>query len=1563
MPVLTYTKQMLNAAEAPELVDAEFRDLFLAFVQAVNRQIRQPYHKRFTPQQTAQHLAGVFEKFLDRDGDQVIIDATSRGRTLVLTTVMPDQPFIVDTIRMRLQAQGAVNLTGFNAVIGVHREDNGRATRVGSPGDRLESVIRMEIDGIDTSVLDEVIDDLRACLQLARSMVEDFHQMTDIVEATTFKFSRLADRVPDQGDRYRETGEFLRWLLADNFVFMSVIQGENSYGFAQPARAELWPQEEIQPWPQNPNAEVPVVVRKGRRESPVHRAGRIDEIHVEMPDTDGRGPRALVIQGLFTYRALTQPSRHVPLLRRVLGRILRADESKPGSYRYKGVANVFDSLPTEFLFTATSDQIVGIINQVLEAEQEQEVRAQILQGDDTTFVLAAMPRVRWSERLSDQIEDVLREGTGASYTDQGIFVSRYNTMLVHYYLTGTRPMTDADVDKLRDRILDLATPWEMRLYEALVESLGVDRAENLSARYGQAFEDTYRLNRPTAESVRDLEMLERLQREERTVIADVFTEYRSRLYLRIYQDRNILLSHMLPVLDNFGIVIIDQFADPVTLPDGTKLYIDTFRLEAVPGLTTEEVIARGDNLSAGIEAVFDDRIVSDPLNCLLLQINLPWQAVDMFRAYHGYARQLGLYYSIERVQTVLLSQPEMVSLLWAYFEARFDPDRGDDRAEQESAAAEAFEDALRAVKAADQDLVFRTFYNLLQSTLRTNFYRRDRKFHYLSFKFDCAKVQNMPSPRMMFEIYVHHRDMEGVHLRGGKVARGGIRWSDRTDFRREILDLVSTQMIKNVLIVPVGAKGGFRMKRRVADRAESRRMADQLYQVLIRGMLDISDNIVNGETTHPPRVVIHDAPDPYLVVAADKGTAHLSDTANRLSREYGFWLDDAFASGGSNGYDHKKVGITARGAWVTAKRHFLEMGLDPYQEEFTAVGIGDTGGDVFGNGVIETPHMRLLGAFNHLHVFLDPNPDTRAAYEERVRLFKAVKGWDQYNQDLISEGGGVFSRQAKSIPLTPQVQELLGVLKDELPPDTVIRLLLRLNVDLLWNGGIGTYVKATAEDQLDAGDPSNDNLRINGNELRTRIVAEGGNLGFTQAGRIEYAAHGGRVNTDAIDNSGGVDMSDHEVNLKILLSPVVARGDLTTEARNDLLERMTDEVADQVLHNSDVHGRQISLDMVRSASDPMAFSRTIDWVCRRSNVSRADLRLPTNDELARRGSQSRGLTRPELAVLNAHVKMHVYTDLMMAEPDEIPNFADEVTRYFPAEVQTHHLDAIKSHMLYKSIGMTVVTNEIMGETGAWFFPGLTELTSASAATITRGWIRSMDLISAGELLQEIEDSGASLDARYRAWVSVTDAVWSMLSLWLSTGEEIPGKEARGQIQRVLSLLPTTSGTEHQDRFRIRAEALPELPPQLSRRIAVLGELSVASEVIKLPGATDRLQDVLVSYLAIGEASRLLPAIRALETRRSSGGWDPVAISLIRNRYIHQMRTLVQNINLGPEAKLGVDRVTLRLSRKHLARLSVEMDDVLTDTSDIAALLVAEERLRSIIERDFLSQGGVFGTGM
>ncbi len=1545
MPQKAYIQKMVDTADKGEHAQSP---VFQSLVRATARQIRPPFMARHGAISAVRMLEDLWPRINDRSLGQIHVHGALNGHVATITTVMADQPFIVDTIRLALLHSGATYAGGFNVVVGISREDGRCLTGVDGVGDQLESIVLMEAEGLDQERLDVLVEELRGSLRLAQVLVRDFQPMTDLLDGAAYQLGRLADRMPDRGEELRETAELIRWLLADNFVFMGVVAAEQRFGIASPDVADVHDTSGLMCWPAT---ERLVVSRKGSTESRVHRAGRLDELRVVIPSSSQGHDRELLIQGLFTHRAITQPSRHVPILRRTLASILRAQESQPGSYRYKGIANVFDSLPTEFLFTADVRQVVDLIDRVLEAEQEHETRAHLVQqpGTETTFVFAALPRERWTEDLRTRMEQEVVGATGASYCDHGVFVGRYQTMLVHYFLTGTRTLSGEETDALLSGLVTLAAPWQDRVYAELNRCFGEERSSELFLRYGNAFEPLYMQTTSPDRVAADIELLEKLPLNHGVEVA-LFRDERDRVKLRIFQARDLILSTILPVLDDFGLVVIDQYADevrPLGLPVRT---IDTFRLKGVWAVEDDDLLERGYLLIDALRAVFAEKMPVDPMNRILLRASVPWEGVDLLRAYNGYARQLGLRYTANRVQEILLGRASLVQKLWQYFQAKFDPDLTGDRAEAIRLAHDACESEIVRITDHDQDLVFHSLFNLMQATLRTNFYRTDRPEHYISFKVDAAEVKMMPKPHLKYEVYVHHREMEGIHLRGGSIARGGIRWSDREDYRREIFDLASTQMVKNVLIVPEGAKGGFFIKHNTDTRDERRATADRLYRILVRGLLDVTDNIVNGGIQHPPRVVRHDGDDPYIVVAADKGTAHLSDTANSISQSYGFWLDDAFASGGSNGYDHKKVGITARGGWMTVRRLFSEMGLDPRTETFTCVGIGDPSGDVFGNGVVEHDKMKLIAAFNHLHIFIDPDPDPATSYVERKRLFDSALGWEHYDTSKLSPGGGIFSRRAKAIQLTPEIKERLGVLQDELPVEVVLRLILRLDVDLFWNGGIGTYVKASHETHADAGDPTNNNVRVNANELRAKVVGEGGNLGFTPAGRVEYALLGGRINTDFIDNSGGVDMSDHEVNLKILLNPMVTDGVMSLEERNVLLESLTDEVADDVLANNDRHGRQLSLDQVRSQADPLTFSGAIDWVCRKGGLTRTTLNLPTDGVLQRRAAAGQGVTRPELAVLQAHVKMHVFKELNQADPSLIPDFNSKVLGYFPQRVARDFADRIGKHMLYRDIGMTVVVGEVTGDAGALFFPMVSELTGQPMVRIARAWYRAMSLIDAESLRTDLNASGAPLEVLYRAWVPVTRAVMGLVTLWLSPGEPGEESEDHDKIRTVLQRLGEIHGTAHEGRFEARVDEFngTPIPGGVRKRIALLGELATAREVALSWSSDETVDDALVRYLALGEASRLLPAVRALEVRKASGGWDPVAIGILRNRYILLLRQLQSAVDVRREVRLGVDRVATRLGRGELKPLRELMSHLLSQTPDVSALLVAEERVRGWI---------------
>ena len=1545
-------RKVLKAAEAvtPKVAKKDL-PLFENFCAGVAEQLRAPFLERHGESGVPSRIRGTFDWIRERSPGAILVEVSSCGDSRCLVqTCMRDQPFIVDTVRLLVQAYGARVETGFNAVLRVERNESGKLLQIGGPDAGLESVLQLEVEGLDPADHAAFTERLENNLTLARAMVRDFSKMTGVLESLAKQFDSLSVSEPEHAARHRETAAFLTWLLSDNFVLMGLVGEEGSYGFERETLRAIWPAVEQADFAPGAWSDLPIRVRKSPQESPVHRSGRIDEVSICVPAEGGKS-RTVLIRGMFTFRAVSQPSRQVPVLREVLSTILESDVSLPGSWRYKGMANVFDTLPTEFLFTASLQQIGEIIDRVLDAEAEQEVRAHMVESaaGEVNFVLTAMPKTQFSDTLRCAMQEVLIRATGATYVDHGLFVGRYDTVLTHFFLTGAVRLKKQAIEELHTTLIEMGTPWHRRLHSVVSEDNDEALADAIVERYQSAFESMYMQRVDAKRSWGDIGYLEQLSHE-RPMAADLFQDEQGRINLRLYQIGDARLTDILPVLDNFGLVVQNQFADPVRPSCGTHYTIDTFRI-----LTEdpEGLLERREDLIAGVEAVFSGAIENDGLNRLIVDAKLTWAEADLFRAYLGYNRQLGRSFTASRTLEILLAHSGLVKAMAVCFRERFDPKGKSGRKRRVEAAAQEIESGIRAIRDRDEDRLFRNLSDLMEATLRTNFYRSDRVAHYISFKVDHDQIPGIPEPKLKYEIYVHHAEMEGVHLRGGKVARGGIRWSDREDFRTEILGLVNTQMVKNVLIVPTGSKGGFRMKRHLSDRGERRAKADELYTFLIRGLLDVTDNIVGTEIVQPPEVVPLDGKDPYLVVAADKGTAHLSDTANGISRSYGFWLDDAFASGGSNGYDHKKVGITARGGWQCVRRHFSEMGLDPNSETFTVMGVGDMGGDVFGNGLIEYPTIKLLGAFNHRHIFLDPDPDPTVSYEERLRLFKAGAGWEAYNAKLLSKGGGIFERQAKSIPLSPEVKKMLGVLKDELAPEVVIRLLLRLPVDLLWNGGIGTYVKASWEGHRDADDSSNDLLRVNANELRCRSVGEGGNLGFTHNARIEYALGGGRINNDAVDNSGGVDMSDHEVNLKILLTTPVKDGRLNEKQRNALIEKLTEQIAQQVLLNNHSHSRQLSLDQIRSARNPFPFSRAIQWVSEETGLSLDALGLPDPDTIAKRAETHTGLTRPELAVLGAYVKLRGQQLLDEADPEAIPGSHERLMGYFVPEIQKTYKADIPEHMLANNIQMMLALNEMVEDVGAVPLPLLMDLSDRPMVDILGAWFRCSQAVGFDALRDSIGNAKAPLDTRYQAWVLATDSIYGMLATALGPGQELPTDESVAMTLEVLSNLSRRRGRADRTRIEDISNNMQQkgLSSSLSQRVANLVDLTIAREIAMIRVEMgDSVRDAIVRYLAIGNASGLLPAIHRIERRRGAGQWDQLAIGILRSRYVSLLRELVLRTPMDSELKLGVDRAIFRLGRGPLASIGKTVDAIVGEGASVGALLVAEERIRAAVLR-------------
>lgn len=1522
--------------------------LFRAFVDATLPRLRGPFMAQYPPHQILELLQQAFEFARHRASDELKVKLVERTRGLAVFTTMKDQPFIVDTVRLFLRRHKAEYQGGFNLVFNATRDAEGNLVSFGDEGE-VESIVMLQADHGKLHDLEQCTSVLRGQLEAAQATVADFRGMVRAIERTVEKLEVLADRTPSSAPASRETADFLKWLLRENFVFMGLDAGETGLGlqsyqgpYAHPA-GDDWPQ---------PHSSGRVHVRKSQIESPVHRSGRIDEILVCVDPEDPS--QNLYVRGLFTYRAVTQPSRHVPILRRVLAEVLEKQDTEPGSYRYKGLANVFDSLPTELLFTANVESINQMVDLVFQTEQVSEVGVTFVPtGHAGAFCVVSMPKNQYSDELAREVEQTIVSQLKSTYSDFGIFVGRYDTVLLHYYVTGAKQPSDKALSALSETIREMALPWHAHLWQALAESCEDEvQADRLADTYGNAFPEAFRRRTTPSQAVHDILMLNGLSAAKH-VRASLF-EQNDELVLRLYQVDDIFLTRILPVLDNFGLVVRESWATEVNSRGG-KLFIDSFVLEPTPSVPASVLLERRELLEKAIEAIFGAQVEDDPLNQLVLTAGLAWRQVDVIRGYTEYSRQLTVKLSANRLIEIIQKNPKMSRVLVEYFEARFDPDLEGNRKKAMSRAADKVDKQLRRILSHDEDLVFSTLFELMRGSLRTNHYRRDRPFHFLSFKIDCAQVDSMGPVRPVYEIYVHHREVEGVHLRFGPVARGGLRWSDRDDYRTEVLGLVTTQLVKNVVIVPTGSKGGFYLKHPEPDRGARRQQADRLYKTFIRGLLELTDNTVEGEVVKPPRVVCHDGDDPYLVVAADKGTAHLSDTANGISASFGFWLDDAFASGGSVGYDHKGVGITARGAWVLARRHFAEMGIDPYAQDFTCVGIGDMGGDVFGNGLIESKHTRLLAAFNHLHIFLDPDPDAASSWQERQRLFDEVKGWDAYDTSKISKGGGVFDRRAKAIPLSAEAQEMLGIQAEEADPNLVIHRILQMKVDLLWNGGIGTYVKASNETHAHADDRSNDAVRIDATQLRARVVGEGGNLGFTQKGRIEANRLGVRLNTDAIDNSGGVDLSDHEVNLKILLGQVVRRGELTQSQRNELLAELTDEVADLVLVNNDIHGRQLSRDQIRSQNDIFSFGRAIAFVERHFPVKRKQLNLPTDAQLAERATRGEGLSRPELAVLSAWVKMYVYEQLLAGDPKAIPGFERMLFEYFPAAVRERYASDITGHMLANEIAMTVATTRMVGDAGAAFFPMLLETTGASVTEISTAYLKAQQIARIDDVRATLEElrTSVSLNSLYRSWVMVDEGARGVASYWLSAQGRIPTDTEIDQMKEAAQQVYELQASEVAARNASLLEELKsaDIPDPVARLILKAQYLNITLMIWAESKRTGlAFPRMVVQHLAVARASRLQRILENLSGRPASGQWEPIALGILHHRFHQLLRTLVARTPID-EGVDQVDDLVPQLANGFLKDVREQVDEMLGDDSpSVATLLVLEERVASAITR-------------
>ncbi|HEX7970509.1 MAG TPA: NAD-glutamate dehydrogenase, partial [Stellaceae bacterium] len=1189
-----------------------------------------------------------------------------RSPRTVVEIVNDDMPFLVDSVTAALAGEGFTVHLVIHPILRVERDRDGRLAALlddapgnGNGAGLRESFMHVEVsEESDRRRLDELAALLDRVLGEVRAAVEDWAPMRERLQRI---IADLAEEPPPVSDAERkEAADFLAWLDQDNFTFLGFreyrfgegresgldivprsglgILRDDSYAVFDGLRNFATLPPDVRQFLREPRL---LMLTRSNRRARVHRPVHMDAICIKSFDAEGRAVGERLVVGLFTSLAYSRSPRAIPLLRRKVERTLERAGFDPASHDGKALLHILDTYPRDELFQVGEEELFETAMGILHLQERQRVALFVRRDPFERFVscLVYVPRERYDTALRQRFAAILEQSFSGT-------VETFNTQLdqsvlgrVHFILRTTPgKLAAVDVAAVERRLAEAGRSWADRLAEALNETKGEEAGLALLRRYAEAFPTAYRERFAGAAAVYDIERLEELRQGAPIAVALYHAPdaQSSELRFKIYRaGAPVPLSEVLPVLEHLGLKVITETPYPITPAGGPPAWMQDFSLTVPAG---EVDVARDRaRFEAAFLRIWSGAMESDGLNRLVLAAGLDWRQVVVLRLYLKALRQAGSAYSQAYMEDTLAAHPAIAHTLVALFERRFDPAGDQGRGADMARLVASTTQDLDAVQSLDEDRILRSFLLLITRSLRTNYFQRDAAGEpkpYLSVKLSSREIDLLPLPRPLYEIYVLSPRVEGVHLRGGKVARGGIRWSDRKeDFRTEILGLMKAQMVKNAVIVPTGSKGGFVVKRPPATREAYQAEGVECYRTLLRGLLDITDNIVGNRVVPPRDVVRHDGDDPYLVVAADKGTASFSDIANGVSAEYGFWLGDAFASGGSAGYDHKAMGITARGAWEAVKRHFREIGTDIQTTDFTVAGVGDMSGDVFGNGMLRSEHIRLIAAFDHRHIFLDPDPDPRKSFAERRRLFALPRSsWADYDASLISKGGGVFERSRKSVPVSPEIAARLGIAAGQLTPAELVHAILKAPVDLLWFGGIGTYVKAADERNAEVGDRANDALRVDAEDLRAGVVGEGANLAVTQRGRVAYALKGGRINTDAIDNSAGVDTSDHEVNIKILTGMAERAGELTRKRRDRLLQSMTDDVAALVLkHNYD---QTLALSLLEREA-PRELWQHARFMTELEDKGRLDRKvegLPSQAALDALAQAGEGLTRPELAV-------------------------------------------------------------------------------------------------------------------------------------------------------------------------------------------------------------------------------------------------------------------------------------------------------------------------------------------
>ncbi len=1521
-----------------------------------------------------------------------------RSAHTIVEIVNDDMPFLVDSVTAELGRQGLDVHLVVHPVMRITRDKSGQMTELGAGGKSAadapaESVMQIHVTQVaQPAKLAAIAAGIESVLKDVRAAVSDWSEMRQrLGEAVADIESR---KLPVPEEERAEVAHFLKWLGDDHFTFLGyreyslagkgdaasykIVDGR-SQGvlrdfdmriFGGMRNTQAMPNQ-VRSYLRQPRL---LFVTKANARATVHRDVPMDVFGIKIFDKKGEVVGERLFAGLFTSVAYSPSPRDIPLLRRKVDNVLKLAGFSPSGHDGKALAHILETYPRDELFQATEQEIHDTAIGILNLQERQRVALFARRDPYERFVtcLIFLPRDVMNTQIRLRMQELVCEafaGTLSAY-----YVHLGDGALARIQLiVATNPgqVPEVDLRELEANLADTARSWADRMRDALIEVKGEAQGMDLLRRYREAFPAGYdeQFNAHTA--VHDIERVE----EAKTQPTPAINLYRpieaasSELRLKLYQPKDkIALSTVLPSLENFGLKVISEIPFEVT-PEGDDrpVWIHDFTMVTADGADVD-VPAIRDKFHEAYERIWSGEAEDDGFNRLVLTAGIGWRNIALLRAYCKYLRQAAIAFSQAYMEQTLNANAVITRDIVRLFYVLFDPTFSGDRDKEISAIQERILKGLDAVVNLDEDRILRRFLNAVQSTLRTNFFQRGadgKDKEYISFKLDSHKVEELPLPRPLVEVFVYSPRAEAIHLRGGKVARGGIRWSDRReDFRTEVLGLMKAQMVKNAVIVPVGSKGGFVVKRppQTTDREAVMAEVVHCYKTLMRGLLDITDNAVGGKVVPPKDVVRRDEDDPYLVVAADKGTATFSDIANGVSRDYGFWLDDAFASGGSAGYDHKKMGITARGAWECVKRHFRELGTDIQTQDFTCVGVGDMSGDVFGNGMMLSPRTRLVAAFNHMHIFIDPNPDPKASLAERQRLFNLPRSaWSDYDAKLISKGGGISERKAKSIPLSPEARAIIGIDKEQPTPAELIKAILKARVDLLFFGGIGTYLRATHETNAEVGDRANDALRVTGAELRCKVVGEGANLGVTQRGRIETALAGIKINTDAVDNSAGVDTSDHEVNIKILMNEAVAAGDLTMKQRDKQLAQMTDDVAELVLRDNYLQSQALSIAEAPGYTLNDQQNRFMRALERAGRLDRVIEFLPDDETVRQRMTQRVGLTRPESAVLLAYAKNSIYDELLPSDLPDDPQLEDDLVHYFPPFLQKNYGEQIGKHRLRREIIATVVTNSLINRMGATFVHIMKERTGQPASAVARAYAITRGAFRLREMWTGIQALDNKTPANIQTGMLLDiNRLAEQATQWFLRNGKHPldiAANVDATSPSLQALEAALTGILSKDDRKLVDQRLAHLtkngvPAELAQRVAQAPALTASLDIVRIAAEQKlKVEDVGATYFAVGDEFHLDWLRAGARGLIGDSHWDRLAVfAIIEDLYGHQ-RDLTTAILPANGKQTGSEAIAAWRATRGAAL--IRADALFADLRqvgklDLAMLAVANRTLRSLM---------------